>query len=41
MRLGFNEEAKNLPEQVRIVYGKLNDVEGLGFCDFLQGLLNI
>ena len=25
MRLGFNVEAKNLPEQVRIVYGKLNE----------------
>jgi len=29
MRLGFNGEAKNLPEQVCIIYGKLNEVEGL------------
>ena len=26
MRLGFNGEAKNLPEQVCIVYVKLNEV---------------
>jgi len=31
MRLGFNGEAKNLPVQVCIVYGKLNEVAGLGF----------
>lgn len=29
MRLDFNGETKNLLEQVCIVYGKLNEVEGL------------
>ncbi len=41
MWLGFNGEAKNLPEQVRIVYGKLNEVEGLRrirILRFLAGL---
>jgi hypothetical protein len=29
MRFGFNGKAKNLPEQVCIVYGKLSEVGGL------------